>query len=300
MEHKDSSYSAWLEEQQRRTEHLHNACREKDTPHSQDLSNVTNRLGTKIKSKIIRVSDQHKVVYCSPAKAGCTTWKLLFLQLAGNLLNVDIKKDQSRIHSKNLLMTQGGLVPLDSYSLPDSLLRLETYSKFIIVRHPYIRLHSAFTDKFRVPDGKPVHQPSKKVSKLIKERYWNNPTAKDLNTPFNVSFEDFIHYLSDKDLPLSQRFANDHWRPYHWDCFPCQIPYDYILKVETLDEDSEQILAHVLNTSHRMVKMNSMQKSTLSVYDGIPKEYMDSLWEVFAPDFELFGYTWPGYNYKYK
>ena len=32
---------------------------------------------------------------------------------------------------------------------------------------------------------------------------------------------------------------NEHWERYHSLCYPCDIDYDYLLKLDTIEEDSD-------------------------------------------------------------
>ena len=64
------------------------------------------------------------------------------------------------------------------------------------------------------------------------ERWWETATfAEFLESIAN-------HYPETREQDI-------HWEPYWSACYPCDIQYDYILKLETIEEDSEWLLRHI-------------------------------------------------------
>ncbi len=233
----------------------------------------------------IFVSDSHKVVYCSIPKVSCSTWRSFFLKLHGATDYTHGEHDYGNLKKH-------GLKLLHKYS-PSNVTRiLRDYKKFVVVRHPYIRLHSAFMQKLaNLKD--PQFAPNYGV-RIIK-RYWKNPSPQNLATGQNITFEDFVRYITDPDVPFAEG-NQEHWATYKYICEPCLIKYDYILKMETMAEESEPLLREVIGTNLTlgMRNVNPAHHEDMSPYDAIPRELMDRLWGKFGMDFKLFGYSLEG------
>ena len=55
----------------------------------------------------------------------------------------------------------------------------------------------------------------------------------------NVSFEAFVDYVSTFDEDES--YFDWHWRSYTYFCSPCQFQYKYLLHLENLDAESQEL-----------------------------------------------------------
>lgn len=90
----------------------------------------------------IIVDQKHQLLYCYVPKVACTNWKRTLLYLSGNS-NVsrplDIPAD---------FVHRTGVFPkLANFSIEDATHMLRTYTTFLIVRHPFERLLSAYRNK---------------------------------------------------------------------------------------------------------------------------------------------------------
>ena len=115
-----------LQRQATRKKHLNNFCQ----THSYKIP-VADDL------KFILVDDKNKFMYCTIPKVGTTTWKNVF----GNLRRLK-ENSFENIHQWDLWHR------LSAYSEKGRRKRINTYFKFVFVREPFIRLISAFKDKF--------------------------------------------------------------------------------------------------------------------------------------------------------
>ena len=77
----------------------------------------------------------------------------------------------------------------------------------------------------------------------------NKKIFKTLIEPKGKKFKNFLKLnlwkeaLTDhrrKSLPV-----NEHWMNFWELCFPCDIEYDFILKLESISEESEWLLSHL-------------------------------------------------------
>jgi len=92
------------------------------------------------------VDDKHKLLYCMIPKVACTTFKMVIAKslTAGNV-------SEQKIHFSWYIHSLG-LNYQYKYSKKEIELRLKTYFKFVVVRHPFDRLLSAYADKFLDPE----------------------------------------------------------------------------------------------------------------------------------------------------
>ena len=187
------------------------------------------------------------------------------------------------------LVRKHGLRELSYYSTTEAIERLNNYTKFIIVRHPYERLHSAFT--FHFIRYSPIF--AKKFGTKIKKLYWKHASKRQMGLSVHIRFEDFLHFIGNKTIPFNQRMDR-HWEPYYHHCLPCATKFDYIIKMETMREDTKNMLQGVFkNTTLQLPAFNMFNHTSIETFNSIPEKYMSAIWEVYKKDFELFGYTWP-------
>ena len=84
-------------------------------------------------------------------------------------------------------------------------------------------------------------------------------------------------------------------------CLPCEVRYDYILKMETLDSDSQEALSLFLNKGQRSVTLPHLHAkrpvqerlvSTSNVFRQLDMDLVKAIMKIYQVDFDLFGYTW--------
>ena len=83
-----------------------------------------------------------QVIYCLIPKAASTSWKRVLIRSSTN--QTLRKRDLYQL----TLLRKYGLVSLAAFSKEEIQKRLKTYFKFLVVRHPFIRLLSAYWSKF--------------------------------------------------------------------------------------------------------------------------------------------------------
>ncbi|XP_067298611.1 carbohydrate sulfotransferase 12-like [Pseudorasbora parva] len=251
------------------------------------------------------VDDHHGVIYCFVPKIACTNWKRVMIVLSQNLkapngtpyvnpLDVPLWAIHNyRMHTtfKNLWEKFGNL------SRPLMHHKLKNYTKFLFVRDPFVRLISAFRDKFAKPDE---HFYRKFGSTMLK-RFANISTPPDSvqeafaagNRP---SFTHFIQYLLDPQTEKEKPF-NEHWQQVYKLCNPCQIDYDFVGKLETLDEDTEHLL-RILGLDNYIhfppgYENRTSEDWVKGWFANISIADRRKLYNLYEADFRLFDYKKP-------
>ncbi|KAK7026752.1 hypothetical protein SK128_003068 [Halocaridina rubra] len=93
---------------------------------------------------------------------------------------------------------------------------------------------------------------------------------------------------------------DNHWRPQYSLCKPCALPYEYVLKMESLNEDL-QFLVQKLNMTEVDTKIhkNASEKKKDSNYEDyfkdIPNTIIKEIYRLYLHDFLYFGYDIPGF-----
>ncbi|KAH7642112.1 chondroitin 4-sulfotransferase-like protein [Dermatophagoides farinae] len=261
------------------------------------------------------VNDNHRLVTCFVQKIASTTIKRLYLYLRNqNLSAID----------SNDTINQSSIEPVDNLSnfhfkSNDQLYRISPtflvhsreaqYYKAIFVRHPFVRVVSAFKDKAE-------RQPEEE--QYFYERYWNplldKLHGKQHDPTLRVTFKEFVDELL---LPTDPYQYDEHWAPIWTRCEPCLVHYDFIGKLETSEEDfrnfksrvngklinvtvwenlNEQFSSPIKNNaSSLLLKKCQRQRlkyaETIRYLSQLSSKSLIELYKRYYLDFELFGYT---------
>jgi len=149
-------------------------------------------------------------------------------------------------------------------------LELSRSTKFLVVRHPFDRIVSAYKGKISRRDAKPRFY--RKLQKEIKADYSRN--KKEIIDGVPPTFEEYWRYLMDltKNLvdPGDWRTV-DCVQAYYSVCVPCDVEYDVIMKLETHDDDTEFLIRQYnlteLQEPFTMWKHKSTGENQLGDYD---------------------------------
>ncbi|XP_056136763.1 carbohydrate sulfotransferase 12-like [Lampris incognitus] len=253
------------------------------------------------------VDDTHQIIYCYVPKVACTNWKRVMVVLSQSLVSPSSGKPYTDpeavppdlVHNSSLHLTFAKFWRhYGSLSRHLMALKLQHYTKFLFVRDPFVRLISAFRNKF----GRPNEDFYRQFGSVMLHRYGNlsgslpETAAQAFAAGIKPSFQQFITYLLDPETEKDATF-NEHWRQVYRLCHPCQVQYDFIGKLETLETDSEQLL-RILGVDHLLHFPTGARNRTAASWErdwfaGIPIEMRRELYKLYEPDFELFGYPKP-------
>ncbi|XP_063863851.1 carbohydrate sulfotransferase 8-like [Scylla paramamosain] len=112
----------------------------------------------------------------------------------------------------------------------------------------------------------------------------------------NASFT-FSQFLRHVVWTHDQGMPDVHWMTYTENCDPCRRRLDYILKLETIQEEINHLFQHVLGYSekisfpvrHRSFG-HSLGHSDRQYYASVSPELMQRIVHIYRHDFALFGY----------
>ncbi|XP_068236784.1 carbohydrate sulfotransferase 13-like [Palaemon carinicauda] len=252
----------------------------------------------------LKWATEHSLIYCPVFKAGSTTWMKNLLILAGE------KTFNASLHARVSSL----------YPTPTSRQRIENLLqkslKFMIVRHPFERILSAYRDKMlRVLK---TEDPYRHMQLSVLQKYGhigNNVSSSGVRKADEPSkeyshptFLQFLYKVRD-DMKffwkvMDGTVVDPHWTPTWYSCAPCQIQYDIIAKMESLDVDQEFIL-HAANLQDTLVnarthasKFDGYSDSATAAreyFQDIPLGLLKELEQLYWPDFKLYGYTADNY-----
>ncbi|XP_071481821.1 carbohydrate sulfotransferase 11-like [Diadema antillarum] len=239
------------------------------------------------------VLDKQKLLFCYVPKVGCSNWKRILMVLSGR--KVSMKDITSReAHSRNKLTRLGTL------SKTQQLERISTYRKVMFVREPLTRVLSAYKNKYQDLDVYRLAPESlQKVAKHVMEKHRSNATHSELKTGENITWTEFTNYLVD---PIERPKFDEHWKEMYKLCSPCRIKYDFIGRLENIQEEANYVLSHFNFTrklsypsSANSHPTNSASTNVTKYFDRFSREKLRALWNIYRFDYELFGYDKPAF-----
>lgn len=188
-------------------------------------------------------------------------------------------------------------IPTVEFSDPESINRsvLKDYKRVMFVRHPFERLVSVYYDKFVDPSGLAFQLDR---GRDIVRLYRANPSPESLARGHDATFLEFASYIIDQ---FEMKVPPDpHWQPLTEVCQPCFIPYDAVVKMETLHDDVDllfrrigatEIGRHVWNPlrNKRPVTSTDRVKEAMQQLSSIQRR---KLYNIYENDFKIFGYQY--------
>ncbi|XP_011298952.1 carbohydrate sulfotransferase 11-like [Fopius arisanus] len=242
------------------------------------------------------INYDYHIIYCSVFKAASTSW----------LYNMNLLAGVAPETLKRILETVSPMtVARRKYArpLPSELLKALTKNlSFLIVRHPFERLIRTYEDKFILEGDDKFYQ--EMGEKII----WRTRLQDDFSllrdgtinqTYLPPSFEELVKFTlcEWKDNKLQ----DEHWKPITKFCTPCHVPFDYIIKFETLEKE-EQVLIERANLQEvlkpRWEDDTSDEKIEVleqKYFSTLSKQQILELYKYYKADFELFEYSMDKY-----
>ena len=179
---------------------------------------------------------------------------------------------------------------IDTLSLPNTI-------GFLIARNPYERLVSGYREKILGAIRGSDHD---RLGKDIVVKYRNLDPKLYRHSKTSPTFSEFVSYIVDE--ATAGHSLDMHWTPVYSFCNPCQVDLNHIIKFETFDRDTLQIinksgLVQYLPPTEKTLKKNASKGSqnTSSLVDmylkELPPDLQKDLYDIYRIDFDLFGYN---------
>ncbi|KAK4298765.1 hypothetical protein Pmani_028919 [Petrolisthes manimaculis] len=253
------------------------------------------------------------LVYCPLYKAGSTTWMTYFLRLKHiNDNNPELASKSKKFQERVKYMPRyggGHKRVFEEYYPPRKNKQrrneFESSIRFLVVRHPFTRLLSAYRDKIARPNPKPFAPFFQDLQEAIVSKYRTpeREMQEDSSNSSQPTFSEFVDFIIDstKDLktPKDWQVNVMCWLPYWVQCGVCSSDYQVVVKLETMQTDV-QFLAYAAGLKEiqniyewRNVGGESSSSSSVSskYYSTLSRSQVQELYEIFRLDFELFGYS---------
>ena len=189
-----------------------------------------------------------------------------------------------------------GLIPREAFkwgnnfSRDEKLFMSKTYFRVSFIREPLVRFLSAFIDKFYRVES-PMYRLG--YGRTIISTYRQNPSQESLDKGHDVKFSEFVQWVLD-----SPRFKLDeHWQLATVRCFFCAIEYDFIGKFENFQDELPRLYkeAGVPSVSWEFPFVSHNTSAQVNhYYSQLSREQIVQLAELYRPDYEAFGYPFPG------
>lgn len=199
--------------------------------------------------------------------------------------------------SANFVHSEGTLLKLSEIDESKRMDLLNSYTSFLMVRHPFERLLSAYRNKLEDKDKPSAKYFQSRIGKFIIKKYRKDASSEEIRKGENVTFAEFVRYLIDHDISsdiTDDENVNEHWRPIFKLCHPCRLNYTFIGKYERFDDDSRVLLNLIDAPSNIKVPLTKSSRTNelLKYYfQQLSIKDIEQLYRFYELDFKLFDYN---------
>uniref|UniRef100_A0A8D3DIM7 Carbohydrate sulfotransferase n=1 Tax=Scophthalmus maximus TaxID=52904 RepID=A0A8D3DIM7_SCOMX len=246
--------------QEKRKQQLNEICSDDKEALSEGKRSVDDMSDKELENLL--VDDTHGIIYCYIPKVACTNWKrVMFVLNQSELIVTQCPYMVALSVSPTSSLFQTLRSMFLRYKPHPPLFLKEHYTKFLFVRDPFVRIISAYRNKFHQSNELFYHDYARDILHLYGNQS-DPPHTVDEAFALGVrpSFQNFIQYLVDPQTEKDQPFE-PHWRQIHRLCHPCTI-----------------------SLAIRRLFMRRL---------NMPVEDRRNLYKLYESDFRLFGYRKP-------
>ena len=238
-----------------------------------------------------QVDNKHKLVFCSSAETGSSTFRTYVRKL-----NVGAPKNSVFRHNTGTRL----LRELTAVEL-DQIFNDHVYFKVLVITHPFAKLASAWEYLLSQPNKS--HVSRGRVQEVITQYMKRIDPTRDHDfdhTKETLTFPQFLELVCER---YHTGFMNIHWASYFDNCQPCHVRYDHVFRVETLSHDMKSLYDHLrgVNKSaymptvmhtHKIPQINRNMEAISLNYMDVSSEIKQCMHRLYDRDFAMFGYQW--------
>jgi len=246
------------------------------------------------------VLKQRRLVWCPVYKAASTNWMKNLPRLSG--LSPNKVQKLARTHRQVNSLARA-VVPHVNFS--NLALFMESQPKpvsFLIVRHPFDRLLSAYRDKLERYNGYYYKKYGKAIVRSWRHQglirfgpLYSGSQGRQGRQARMPSWWEFVMAV------LNDQLLDDHWRPMLDLCSVCGIEYDFLIKFEHLSREEEYLrerlrLKDVIGPrwENKNRKGRATTKELRDSYFGqLSEDEVFRLYQLYESDFQAFEYELP-------
>ena len=178
--------------------------------------------------------ETNSIMFCPIEKVACSTWTAVMANNSKSSYKVglDLLFKANYIHEN--------LNKFDRLKKKKFERNIhQNFKKFLIVRNPLDRLVSAYHDKAYPSwfDGKPYFYYYSPIRNFALKNFPHSNLSNFEREWYNATFTEFVHYILSHD--------DVHWDSMQRYCDPCHIDYDYILRYESMERDSKNLMRNL-------------------------------------------------------
>ena len=108
------------------------------------------------------------------------------------------------------------------------------YTKLLVVRHPVDRMISCYYNVKRFVEGAGMHGPGGEVRRAIKAAF-------QLHQISDLTLRQFVQFITNRTIS-GKHYDDRHFNSYSRTCRVCDVTYDHVLRVETMERDARPIV----------------------------------------------------------
>ena len=180
-----------------------------------------------VNSREFLINYDYKLAWCNIFKSASTTWMYNFVALKGHS-----KKDVDRTRKKVVEFARKNDYPRPSSEELNGVLDDGNFTSFIVVREPFERLLSSYSDKI-----------------LDTKDHFYDGVRCAMKKGCRPKFSDFVRFII-REVKVGRRL-DEHWHPYATFCSPCLAEYDFILHFENLHYEETYFIEQVIFKSQQ-------------------------------------------------
>ncbi|XP_013408666.1 carbohydrate sulfotransferase 9-like [Lingula anatina] len=221
------------------------------------------------------VDDIYRIILCPISKTASRSWLKIYFKLNGQM-NTSVEYNQMPRQYFEQYVRK-----LKTYTDFGIHGRVNSYLKIMTVRHPLVRLVSAYKEQVVPPHGL--------LNGALEKFNMKRRRTRDGNKTNTVTFEDFLHFILQR--------PNIHWNDFNTFCAPCKMQYDIVVYFETMAEDLKNTLILLgaddmiqLPPSHRANETSSDDEAR-QFYQGVDRDLLKQVMAKYWVEEKYFGYN---------